>query len=108
MGVYRDRRQETMSRTSSVWIAIIVVLGIMLGIVGGGIMGGLVGMYVAQNSALQVPAVVPQEIRAVTSGQPPVVQNLTVNAETELTDTVSRVQPAVVTVVTDLSSGAFG
>lgn len=96
-----------MSR-SSTWIIVLVLLGILLGVIGGGIMGGLVGMYVARNSAAQNLQPVPQEIKAVTQG-PPVVQNLTVNATTELTDAVRKVEPAVVTVVTnETASGSFG
>lgn len=93
-----------MSR-SSTWIILLVLIGVLLGVVGGGIMGGLVGMYVARNSAPPVAQPVPQEIKAVTSGQPPVVQNLTVNATTELIDAVRKVEPAVVTVVTNEDSG---
>lgn len=97
-----------MSRSSS-WIIILVILGILLGVVGGGITGGLVGMYVARSNAQQIAAPVPQEIKAVTSGQPPAVQNLTVNATTEVIDTVRKVEPAVVTIVTNGSgSSAFG
>lgn len=98
-----------MSRSSSGWIITLVVLGIMLGVVGGGIMGGLVGMYVARNAPGQSFAPVPQEIKAVTSGQSPVVQNLTVNATTEVVETVRKVEPAVVTVITNLNvSNSFG
>lgn len=98
-----------MSRQSSGWVIIIVTLGILLGVVGGGIMGGLVGMYAARNAAPAPAGPVPQEIRAVTPGQAPVVQNLTVNADSELTNTVSKVEPAVVTVVTNLTAtNAFG
>lgn len=96
-----------MSRSSG-WILVLVILGILLGVVGGGIMGGLVGMYVARNNT-SVIAPVPQEIKATTSGQPSVVQNLTVNTTTELIDTVRRVEPAVVTVVTnDTGGNVFG
>lgn len=98
-----------MSRSSS-WIIVLVLLGILLGVIGGGIMGGLVGLYIARaNPAQQIAAPVPQEIKAVTSGQAPVVQNLTVNSSSEIIDTVRQVEPAVVTVVTNESSGsAFG
>ncbi len=97
-----------MSRSTG-WIVILVVLGILLGVVGGGVMGGLVGMYVARNSAPQIAAPVPQEIKAVTPGQPSVVQNLTVNTTTELIETVRKVEPAVVTVITNASgSNSFG
>jgi len=74
-------------------------------------MGGLVGMYVARNNTSQVASPVPQEIKAVTSGQPPVVQNLTVNSTSEVIDTVRKVEPAVVTVVTNISgtgTNSFG
>lgn len=97
-----------MSRSSNGWIIILVLLGILIGVVGGGIMGGVVGMYVARNNAQQFPAPVPQEIKAVTPGQPSVVQNLTVNTTTELIDTVSKVEPAVVTVVTGTGSSLNG
>lgn len=94
---------------SSGWIIVLVILGIMLGVVGGGIMGGLVGMYVARSNPPQVAAPVPQEIKAVSPGQAPAVQNLTVNTTTELIDTVRKVEPAVVTVVTNESVGnSFG
>ncbi len=96
-----------MSRSSG-WIILLVLLGILLGVVGGGVMGGLVGMYVARNAAPQITAPVPQEIKAVTPGQPPVVQNLTVNATTEVIDTVRKVEPAVVTVITNGSSTSYG
>lgn len=97
-----------MSRTSG-WIVLLVILGILLGVVGGGIMGGVVGMYMARNSTPQYAAPVPQEIRAVNPNQPSVVQNLTVNSASEVIDTVRRVEPAVVTVVTNDSGGsAFG
>lgn len=89
-----------MSRSSG-WIVVLILLGIVLGVVGGGVMGGLVGMYVARNQAPVAAAPVPQEIKAVSQGQPPVVQNLTVNTSTELIDTVRKVEPAVVTVVTN-------
>lgn len=89
-----------MSRSSNGWIILLVLFGILIGVVGGGVMGGVVGMYVARNNAAQNFSPVPQEIKAVTPGQPPVVQNLTVNTTTELIDTVGRVEPAVVTVVT--------
>lgn len=95
-----------MSRSSS-WMLAIVVLGILIGIVGGGIMGGLVGMYVAENSAPRTAAPVPQEIRAMTPGQPPVIQNMTVNAASEVINAVRTVEPAVVTVVANLDS-SFG
>ncbi|MBI4670562.1 MAG: trypsin-like peptidase domain-containing protein [Chloroflexi bacterium] len=96
-----------MSRSSG-WIVIIVVLGILLGVVGGGVMGGLVGMYVARNSAAPVVAPVPQEIKAVSPAQPPVVQNLTVNAASEVVEVVRKVEPAVVTVVSNLGGSSFG
>lgn len=96
-----------MSRSSG-WIILLVLLGILLGVVGGGVMGGLVSMYVARNAAPQITAPVPQEIKAVTPGQPPVVQNLTVNATTEVIDTVRKVEPAVVTVITNGSSTSYG
>lgn len=95
-----------MSRSSG-WIAVIVVLGILLGVVGGGIMGGLVGMYVAKSSTPPVAAPVPQEIKAVSPGQAPVVQNMTVNATSEVIDTVRAVEPAVVTVVSNLGGSSF-
>lgn len=96
-----------MSRSSG-WIVIIVILGILLGVVGGGIMGGLVGMYVARNAAPPVAAPVPQEIRSVSPGQPPVVQNMTVNATTEVVEVVRKIEPAVVTVVSNLGGASFG
>ncbi len=96
-----------MSRSSG-WIVIIVILGIMLGVVGGGIMGGLVGMYVARTAAPPVVAPVPQEIRSVAPGQSPVVQNMTVNSTTEVIEVVRKIEPAVVTVVSDLGGSSFG
>jgi 2-alkenal reductase len=96
-----------MSRSSSGWIFLLVVFGILVGIIGGGIMGGVVGMYVARNNNSTLAQPVPQEIKAVSPGQPPVVQNMTVNMSTELTGTVQRVEPAVVTVVTG-GGNAFG
>lgn len=96
-----------MSRSSNGWIIFLILLGTLIGVVGGGVMGGVVGMYVARNNAQQLNSPVPQEIKAVMPGQPPVVQNLTVNASSELIDTVSRVEPAVVTVITG-NSGSFG
>lgn len=96
-----------MSRSSG-WIVIIVLLGILLGIVGGGIMGGLVGMYVASNATPPVAAPVPQEIKAVSPGQAPIVQNMTVNSASEVIDTVRAVEPAVVTVVSNLGGSTFG
>lgn len=97
-----------MSRSSNGWIVILVLLGIMLAVVGGGVMGGVVGMYVARGTAVPVAAPVPQEIKAVTPGQAPAVQNLTVNTTTELIGTVQKVEPAVVTVVTDLNTRSAG
>lgn len=97
-----------MSRSSNGWIVILVLLGIMLAVVGGGVMGGVVGMYVARGTAAPVAAPVPQEIKAVTPGQAPAVQNLTVNTTTELIGTVQKVEPAVVTVVTDLNTRSAG
>ncbi len=96
-----------MSRSSG-WIVIIVILGILLGMVGGGIMGGLVGMYVAGNAASRDAAPVPQQVRAVTSGQAPVVQNMTVNSASEVIDSVRAVEPAVVTVISNLGGSSFG
>lgn len=96
-----------MSRSSG-WIVIIVVLGLLLGVVGGGIMGGLVGMYVARNAASPVAAPVPQEIKAVSPGQAPIVQNMTVKSSSEITDVVSKIEPAVVTVVSNLGGSSFG
>jgi 2-alkenal reductase len=96
-----------MSRSSSL-IVFIVVLGILLGIVGGGIMGGLVGMYVARNAVPPVSAPVPQEVRSVSPGQTPVIQNMTVNSSSEVIDTVRKVEPAVVTVVSNLGGSTFG
>lgn len=96
-----------MSRSSG-WIVIIVILGIMLGVIGGGIMGGLVGMYVARNAASSVAAPVPQEIKSVSPGQAPIVQNMTVNSASEVIDTVRAVEPAVVTVISNLGGSAFG
>lgn len=98
-----------MSRSSTGWVLVVVILGILLGVIGGGIMGGLVGMYVARNGASPAVAPVPQEIKAITPGQAPVVQNMTVNSAGEVIDTVRKVEPAVVTVVTNLDMGnAFG
>lgn len=98
-----------MSRSSNGWIVLLVVLGIMLGVVGGGVMGGLVGMYVARSTPQQINSPLPQEVKAITTGQPPVVQNMTVNATSEVIDTVRKVEPAVVTVVTNLNVGGnFG
>jgi serine protease Do len=94
-----------MSRSSTGWVVVIVILGILLGMVGGAIMGGLVGMYVTRNATPQIVSPVPQEVRAVSPGQPPAVQNLTVNSTTEIITTVQKVEPAVVTVVTNLASG---
>ncbi len=93
-----------MSRSSNGWIFLLVVFGILVGVIGGGIMGGVVGMYVARNNVAATNQPVPQEIKAVTSGQPQVVQNLTVNSTSEIIDTVHRVEPAVVTVVTGAGS----
>ncbi len=97
-----------MSRSSNGWMVMLVLLGILFGVVGGGIMGGLVGMYVARNNTPQIAAPVPQEIKAVTPGQPPVVQNLTVSATSEVVETVRKVEAAVVTVVTNGGGNAFG
>ncbi len=98
-----------MSRSSTGWILVIVFLGIILGIVGGGIMGGVVGMYIARNTLVPVSVPVPQEIKAVTSNQPPIVHNLTVNSTSEIINAVSQVEPAVVTVITNLGlSNGFG
>src|SRR5581483_7095151 len=98
-----------MSRSSTGWILVIVLLGIILGIVGGGIMGGVVGMYIARNTIVPVSVPVSQEIKAVTSNQPPIVHNLTVNSTSEIINAVSQVEPAVVTVITNLSlSNGFG
>lgn len=96
-----------MSRSSG-WIVIIVILGILLGVVGGGIMGGLVGMYVARSAVPSVAAPVPQEIKAVSPGQAPVVQNMTVNSASEVINTVRAVEPAVVTVIANLGGASFG
>lgn len=96
-----------MSRSSG-WIVIIVVLGIMLGVVGGGIMGGLVGMYVARNTAAPVASPVSQVIKAVTPAQAPITQNMTVNSASEVISTVRAVEPAVVTVISNLGGATFG
>ncbi len=95
-----------MSRSSG-WIVIIVVLGILLGVIGGGIMGGLVGMYVAANAAPRIAAPAPQTVKAVTSSQAPVVQNITVNSASEVIDSVRSVEPAVVTVISNLGGSTF-
>lgn len=98
-----------MSRSSNGWIILLVVLGILLGVLGGGVMGGIVGMYVAHNAPPPVAAPVPQEIKAMTPGQAPAIQNLTVNSSSEVIDTVAKAEPAVVTVVTNLNtSSQFG
>ena len=96
-----------MSRSSG-WIILIVLLGIMLGVVGGGIMGGLVGMYVARSNASPGAMPVPQEIKSVSPGQPPVIQQMTVNSASEVIDTVRAVEPAVVTVVAGMTGTSFG
>ncbi len=96
-----------MSRSGG-WIVLVVLLGIMLGVVGGGIMGGLVGMYVARNAAAPAAMPVPQEIKSVSPGQAPVIQNMTVNSASEVIDTVRAVEPAVVTVVSSLGGSSFG
>ncbi|OQY95983.1 MAG: hypothetical protein B6D41_05525 [Chloroflexi bacterium UTCFX4] len=96
-----------MSRSSG-WIVIIVVLGIMLGVVGGGIMGGLVGMYVARNTASPIASPVSQVIKAVSPAQAPITQNMTVNLASEVIGTVRAVEPAVVTVISNLGGATFG
>ncbi len=96
-----------MSRSSG-WIVIIVVLGIMLGVVGGGIMGGLVGMYVARNTASPIASPVSQVIKAVPPAQAPITQNMTVNLASEVIGTVRAVEPAVVTVISNLGGATFG
>lgn len=99
-----------MSRSGNGWIIFIVLLGVLIGIVGGAVMGGVVALYVARNNPAIIAPPIPQEIRAVSSGQQlsPVITNMTVNAETQLTETVKKVEPAVVTVVTNLAGGGFG
>lgn len=97
-----------MSRSSNGWIIAIIFLGILIGIVGGAVMGGVVALSVARSNPAVIAAPVPQEVKAVSSGQPPVITKMTVNAETQMTDTVQKVEPAVVTVVTNLSGGGFG
>lgn len=97
-----------MSRSRSGWIIAIVLLGVLIGVVGGALMGGVVALYVARSSPAVVPAPISQEVKAVNSGQPPVITKMTVNADTQITDTVKKVEPAVVTVITDLSGGGFG
>jgi len=80
----------------------------MLGVVGGGIMGGLVGMYVARNTASPIASPVSQVIKAVPPAQAPITQNMTVNLASEVIGTVRAVEPAVVTVISNLGGATFG
>lgn len=97
-----------MSRSSISWVIAIVVLGILIGIVGGGIMGGLAGMYLARSMPASAAVPLAQPVKAVTENQPPIIQNLSVNADTQIIEAVRKVEPAVVTIVTNVGGIGFG
>lgn len=99
-----------MSRSSTGWIVVIVVLGVLIGVLGGGLMGGIVGYYVLQSNPAPSPISVPQQTSAINPSSQPAVTNVTLNSESAVIDAVRNVEPAVVTVVNNLSSssGPFG
>lgn len=92
-------------------LAAIVILGILIAIVGGAVMGGLVGYYVVRSNPVGVQAPQPSEkVSAVGQAQPTTSataaaqQNVTITEDSAIIQAVKKVEPAVVTVVSTLST----
>ncbi len=93
------------NRSISGWLIAIVFLGVLVGIAGGAVMGGVVGYYVAASRPPVVaPAAISAQPIAANPGpaSPPVVTNITVNENSAIIDTVKKVEPAVVTIISEL------
>lgn len=87
-------------------LVVLVVVGVIVGILGGALMGGVVGFYVARSNTPVAPAtVLAQPVSASAPSAPPAVTNLTLNENSAVIDVVKKVQPAVVTVINNLSTG---
>ena len=93
-----------MNQGRSSFLVVLVILGVLVAIVGGALMGGVVGFYVARQNVAPSVAVQAQPISSTTQTSGPAVTNLTLKSDSAIIDTVKKVQPAVVTIVNDLST----
>lgn len=95
------------SPSISRWFIALLVLGILIGVIGGGVMGGVVGMYVAgSHPTIVVPATNAELASAKTTNPPAISSRLSVTEDSAIIDTVKKSEPAVVTVINTLQSGA--
>jgi 2-alkenal reductase len=86
-------------------LVVLVLIGVLVGIIGGALMGGVAGFYVARQNMQALPtAVQAQPISSTTQTTAPAVTNLTLKSDSAVIDAVKKVEPAVVTVVNDLST----
>ncbi len=101
-----------MGRSSTILMAVIVILGVLVGIVGGGVMGGIAGYYMGQlavpnASLVQVKAAPVEPTRPVIAAA---TTNVTLSENSAIIEAVRKVKPAVVTVINQLQTrrGFFG
>jgi 2-alkenal reductase len=97
-----------MQRPNYGLLSCVILLAVLVGVVGGGVAGGLTGYYTALKSAPTAVAVQPMPVVSASTSSPaaipPVVTNLTLKEESAVIDSVRKVKPAVVTVVSTLQS----
>ncbi len=94
-----------MKKSSYVLLSLIVLLGVLVGVIGGGVMGGVAGYYMAQMAIPTASAA--QPIAAITNptapSQPASTTNVTLKEDSAIIDAVRKVNPAVVTVINNLT-----
>lgn len=95
------------SQSISRWFIALLVLGILIGVIGGGVMGGVVGMVVAGSHPTVVLPTTNAELASAKTTNPPAISSrLSVTEDSAIIDTVKKSEPAVVTVINTLQSGA--
>lgn len=99
-----------MERPNYALVAIALVLAVMVGVVGGGVMGGLAGYYAAQTTA-RPAAVLPEPVNlSPVAPSFPATASLVLKEDSAIVNAVSKVKPAVVTVINTMQArrGFFG
>ena len=100
-----------MQRPNYGLLSCVILLAVLVGVVGGGVAGGLTGYYTALNSVPTAVAVQPMPVVSAstsasssTASVPPIITNMTLKEESAVIDSVRKVKPAVVTVVSTLQT----
>lgn len=99
-----------MQRPNYGLLSCVILLAVLVGIAGGAVAGGFAGYYTAFNLAPKPVVVQPVPVvsNSTTSSTSPTVSpsvtNLTLNENSAIIDSVRKVKPAVVTVVSTLQS----